>query len=96
MTTSPILPVATKMASSWLSGIIASRTFDPGHLRQAGTMAFGASFLAERLEDQEATDFLRDLDRDLSALSLDPGADIGAELVKLKARITGLGQEANP
>ncbi len=95
MHTSPITPVARKMAASWLAGIIARRTFDPGHLRQAGTMAFGASFLAERLEDQEATDFLRDLDRDLSSLSLDPDADIGAELGKLMMRISGQGQEVS-
>ena len=95
MSDSPILPSARKLATSWLAGIVARRAFDPEHLRQAGTMAFGASFLAEHLEDQEATDFLRDLDRDLSSLSLDPDADIGAELGKLMMRISGQGQEVS-
>jgi len=94
-TSTNILPVATKMASSWLAGIIACRSLFPDSLRQTGSMAFGASFLAERLEDQTAANFLRDLDRDLCTLSLRHGADIGVELGKLMMRINGRGQEAS-
>ena len=88
-----ILPVATKMAASWLAGIVARRAFYPDSLCQTGSMAFGASFLAERLEDQTAADFLRALDRDLCELSLRHGADIGAELGALLERISSNGQE---
>ena len=95
MTTSPILPVATKMAASWLAGIIARRAFDPEQLREAGNWAFGAHFLADRLDDQKAAAFLRDLDGALYSLSLLQGADIGAELGKLKERISGNGQEVS-
>ena len=93
MPTSPITPVATKMAASWLAGVIARRAFDPEQLRQASHWAFGAHFLADRLGDPEAANFLRDLDRDLYYLSLLNGADIGAELGALLERVRGQGQE---
>jgi len=93
MPTSPITPVATKMAASWLAGVIARRAFDPEQLRQASHWAFGAHFLADHLGDHEAANFLRDLDRDLYSLSLLNGADIGAELGKIIERIKGQGQE---
>ncbi len=95
MTTSPITPVATKMAASWLAGVIARRAFDPEQLRQASHWAFGAHFLADHLGDPEAANFLRDLDRDLYSLSLLQGADVGAELGKLMMRINGQGQEVS-
>lgn len=86
---SNILPAARKMAASWLAGIIARRAFDPEHLRQASAWAFGAHFLAYRLDDHEAAAFLRDLDRDLHSLSLLQGPDIGAAVGELLERVTG-------
>lgn len=95
MHTSPILPAARKLATSWLAGIIARRAFTPEDLRQASAWSFGAHFLADRLDDPEAAAFLRDLDGALYSLSLLQGADIGAELGKLKERISGNGQEVS-
>ena len=93
---SSITHVVIKMASSWLAGIIARRAFDPENLRQAGSWAFGASFLAERMGDLEATNLLRDLDRDLHALSLLHGADMDVELGTMLERISGQAHEERP
>lgn len=91
-----ILPAARKLAASWLAGIIARRAFTPDDLRQASAWAFGAHFLADRLDDPEAAAFLRDLDGALYSLSLRQGADVGAELGKLMMRINCQGKEARP
>lgn len=84
----PIAAAARDLAASWLAGIIARRAFTPEDLRQASAWAFGAHFLADRLDDPAAAAFLRDLDRAIYALSLLQGADIGAELAKIRERIT--------
>ena len=93
MSNSPILPAARKLAASWLAGIIARQAFTPEDLRQASAWAFGAHFLADRLDDPAAAAFLRQLDADLYSLSLIQGADIGAELGNLLERISGNGKE---
>ena len=95
MTTSPILPVATKMVTNLLAGLIARRACATTDLRLACNWLSGANQLAFAIGDPKAMALLNTAEVELRNIADRYGDELEvlAWLGNLLERINGQGQE---
>ena len=96
MTTSPITPAATKLATNLLAGLIARRACTTSDLRLACNWLFGAHLLASAIGDPKAMALLNTAEVELRNIADRYGDELEvlAWLGALLERING--QEARP
>ena len=97
MTTSPILPVATKMVTNLLAGLIARRACATSDLRLACNWLSGANQLAFAIGDPGAVALLYEAETSLRNIADRYGEEweVLAWLGNLMERISGNGKEVS-
>ncbi len=97
MHTSPISPVATKLVTNLLAGLIARRETATNDLRLACNWLFGAHLLASAIGDPKAMALLNEAEVSLRNIADRYGDEheVLAWLGNLLERIKGQGQEVS-
>ena len=97
MTTSPITPVATKLVTNLLAGLIARRETSTNDLRLACNWLFGAHLLASAIGDPKAMALLNKAEVELRNIADRYGDELEvlAWLDALLELINGQGQEVS-